>query len=519
MVATERTRVERHRRASCDSRQLLLSSAAVQPQVEAALLALGRGRSQLLACARDRRLFLVGGAVRDALLGRTPTDLDFAVSGSGYEFGRLFSQRTRSKLVILSEADDEVRVVIGGRTLDFNGLGDKTIESDLARRDFTVNALAVEITAAGVGPVLDVAGGLTDLNQRLIRPVSDQSLVQDPLRLLRAVRLGLELGFRIDDQVFTLGHQVSLAATAPERIGAELLRILESPGSYEFIRRLDSIGRLAEILPELQPVLADEQLREHSFRTYQKIEEIIDRPGFFGRFEPEWRAYFDSWGLAAPTAEPPASTEPTAEAAPAEPPAPLPFRRGLLKLAGLLHDIAKPETRFTNSAGEVHFYGHDSIGAKVIKRLARERLRLSRHQTEMLVTLAAEHMRLHLLATSSDLTERAIRRYWRDLGPEGFGLMILCVADGWATAGRTTHLEDTITRMIEQKRAEDAVVRVRRLVTGDDLIRLGLKPGPAFKVILQELEELQIEGRITSTEQGIEYLKTHLAGLAGATDR
>jgi poly(A) polymerase len=191
----------------------------------------------------------------------------------------------------------------------------------------------------------------------------------------------------------------------------------------------------------------------------------------------------------------------------------LPFRRGLLKLAGLLHDLAKPETRFINVQGETHFYGHDSLGARAAGKIGRDRLRLSRAQTAMLSTLVAEHMRLHLLATAPDLTDRAVRRFFRDLGEEAFGLMILCFSDGWATAGRTGHLEDTITRMIDQRRAEAAKLKVKRFVTGNELIALGLKPGPAFKVILQELEDLQLEGMISSTEQGLDYLKAHLPGL------
>jgi poly(A) polymerase len=191
----------------------------------------------------------------------------------------------------------------------------------------------------------------------------------------------------------------------------------------------------------------------------------------------------------------------------------LPFRRGLLKLAGLLHDVAKPETRFINTEGEVHFYGHDSLGARGAARVGRDRLRLSRAQTAMLSNLVAEHMRLHLLATAPDLTDRAVRRFFRDLGEDAFGMMILCFADGWATAGRTGHLEDTITRMIDQHRAEAAKLKVKRFVTGNELIALGLKPGPVFKVILQELEDLQLEGVISSTEQGLDYLKAHLPGL------
>jgi poly(A) polymerase len=197
----------------------------------------------------------------------------------------------------------------------------------------------------------------------------------------------------------------------------------------------------------------------------------------------------------------------------------LPYRRGLLKLAGLLHDLAKPETRFINVQGEVHFYGHDSLGARAAGRIGRGQLRLSRAQTAMLATLVAEHMRLHLLATARDLTDRAVRRFFRDLGEEAFGLMILCFADGWATAGRTGHLEDTITRMIDQRRAEAAKLKVKRFVTGYDLIALGLKPGPVFKVILQELEDLQLEGVISSTEQGLDYLKAHLPALSAGNSQ
>lgn len=477
--------------------------------VDNAILApLGRLADRLLALAPGRRLYLVGGTIRDRLLGRPSADFDFAVSGSGLDFAAAVARAARGALVVLSQPDDEARVVLGAITLDFNGFGDRAIETDLARRDFTVNAIAAELTASGLGPLLDPHGGQADIQRRLIRPVSECSLAADPLRLLRAFRLAAELGFELDPAVLEQGRRVSLKRTAAERIGAELLRVMEAPGSLAALRTLYELGRLTEILPELKPILDDDLLREHSFRTYLKIEEVIARPGFFGRFEPEWRRYFNEWGAD----EPASDSGVEREASGLNPGAP--FRRALLKLAGLLHDIAKPETRFVTTEGEMHFYGHDSLGAKKVGRVGRDRLRLSRTQTEMLSTLTQEHMRLHLLATAPDLSERAIRRYFRDLGPEAFGLMILCYADGWATAGRTSHLEDTVTRMVDQKRAEDARVRVARLVDGNDLIALGMKPGPAFKVILQELEDLQIEGRITTKEEGLDYLKTHLSGLA-----
>ena len=502
--------------------------------IHSLLLGLGRAYERLLEVKGDRRLFLVGGTIRDILLGREPTDFDFAVSGSGLEFASAFARKVRGSLVVLSEPDDEARVVYrkpnpgdsprAGTvpvTFDFNGFGDRTINADIMRRDFTANALAVEVLPGGVGELVDIVGGRKDIADRLLRPVSADSLKLDPLRLLRAIRIGLELDFRIDEAVFDLARSVTLTETAPERIGAELLRIAESPGSYTYIRKLFELGRLSDILPELVPLLQDEDLREHSLRTYFKVEEIVSGESFFSRFEPEWTAYFDNWGIGEveSTKDEGQTADPATPDSPLPTPSPSPFRRGLLKLAGLIHDLAKPETRFINTEGEVHFYGHDSLGARAANRIGRDRLRLSRAQTAMLSTLVAEHMRLHLLATAPDLTDRAVRRFFRDLGEEAFGIMILCFSDGWATAGRTGHLEDTITRMIEQRRAEAAKLKVKRFVTGYDLIALGMKPGPSFKVILQELEDLQLEGVITSTEQGLEYLKTHLPALSAGNSQ
>jgi poly(A) polymerase len=491
-------------------------------EIDTLLRRLGRPFERLLELKGKRRLFLVGGTIRDILIGREPTDFDFAVSGSGLEFASAFARKVHGSLVVLSQPDDEARVVYQRDiTFDFNGFGDRTIEDDIRRRDFTANAIAVEILPNGVGNPLDIVGGRKDITERLLRPVTEISLKLDPLRLLRAIRIALELDFRIDGTVFDLGREATLKETAPERIGAEILRIMECPGSYPFIRKLFDLGRLQEILPELVPLLDDEDLREHSFRTYYKIEEIITEDSFFRRFDPEWFEYFDRWGIGEVQSdkgkeqsdEPPELHPDSVPSPQPLAPNPFPHRRGLLKLAGLLHDLAKPETKFINVQGEVHFYGHDSLGGRATGRIGRDRLRLSRAQTAMLSTLVAEHMRLHLLATAPELTDRAVRRFFRDLGDDSFGMMILCFADGWATAGRTGHLEETITRMIDQRRAEAAKLKLKRYVTGNELIALGLKPGPVFKVILQELEDLQLEGVISSTEQGLDYLKAHLPGL------
>lgn len=445
-----------------------------------ALRNLGRIYRHLLETKSNRQLFLVGGAIRDLLIGRKPADFDFAVSGSGVEFAREFARTVRGKLVVLSPENDEARVVYRKKLIiDFNGIGNQPIVEDLKRRDFTLNALACELPAANT--LIDPFGGRVDISQKLIRPVSAESLVLDPLRLLRAFRLALELDFTVDPAVYQQAKTITLKNTAAERIGTELLRILQAKNSLPYLKKLAELQLWEEVMPELIPLLKDEELLAHTFRTIEKIEELISQPGFFSRFAAEGQNYFS-----------------------------YPNRPALLKLAALFHDIAKPHTRFINESGETHFYGHDRLGAKLTRKICHERLRLSREWTKIVRTLVKEHMRLHLLATTPDLSDRAIRRFFRDLGAEAFGLMLLCYADGWATAGRTTHLETTINRMIIQKRAEDARVKVKRLITGDDLIAFGMKPGPVFKVILQELEDLQIEGKIKTKEEGLEYLQAIL---------
>lgn len=432
----------------------------------------------LLRVKGKRRLYLVGGPIRDILLGRSPQDFDFAVEGSGFDFAQELARRVRGAFVPLDPTLDEARVVYRRRLyLDFAGLGGRTIEEDLARRDFRINALALDLDHPS--SLIDPYGGRKDLADRRIRSVSLNSLQLDPLRVLRGFRLAQELGFELDKEVLAQIPQVRLDGIAAERIAYELLRIMENPRSYPYLELMNRVGVLSQLFPEAATLFKDLVLLGHSLNTYRAVEEILVGPSFFDRFKPEYENYLQA----------------------------LPHRRALLKLAGLLHDISKPETGFETPKGDLHFYGHDSLGAQEVERIARRRLRLSRPQIEMLRSLVARHMHLHLLATSPVLTPRAIRRFFRLLGEEYFGVFILCYADGYATAGRTFHLEATIQEMMDLKRADEARVKVKRLVTGDDLIELGLKPGPVFRPILEELEELQLEGKIKTKEEGIRYLK------------
>lgn len=423
----------------------------------------------VIAHRGKRRLFLVGGTVRDVLLNMKPVDYDFSVSGSGVTFARSLARKLKGAFVLLSEQDDEARVVKDDIIYDFIGFGKGNIDKDLLRRDFTINSMAID---CGSFKFLDPFNGLSDLKKGLIRPTSEDSLKEDALRILRGFRFSLELDFELTRDFYKLCEGFDLSKVAAERIGYEMMRITASNNSFKMILKMNSLGLFQQMFPEAEKIMADDQLWTHSMGTYEALENLT-KGGFFTGFEPEFSQYF---------------TEQR--------------RISLLKLSGLFHDISKPDTIMVKR-GEIHFYGHDVKGARRAQAIARKRLKLSRPEIMVIQKLVKEHMRLHLLATSKELTDRAIRRFFRDLGDDWLAAMMIAWADGYATAGWTRHLEEVFERMIELKRTDDAKPTEERLINGYDLIALGLKPGPPFKVILQEIYDQQLEGRIRTKEEGL----------------
>lgn len=435
---------------------------------------LRRGIEILSQIYKGKDFYLVGGTIRDIILNKKPLDFDFAVYGSGIKGAKIFEEKIKGKFIILSEKDDEARVVAYKTIFDFKGLNKKTIIDDLSERDFSINAIAFSFKEK---KLIDPFKGIKDLKSKKIRLTKDSVLFQDPLRILRAIRFAGQLNFKIDKKIFEIGKKISLTKVAKERINYELFQILAADKSYSYIKKLYDLKLLAQIFPLDFSFFEEKKLVNHSLKTYKKIEEIINTKEFFGQFQKEWDEYFL-----------------------------VPHSREILKLAGLFHDVAKPLTMKNNEKGEVHFYGHEAIGSRIIKKLLKE-LKFSNEDIQHLTTLIFYHMRLHLLASAPILTDRAIRRFFRDMGNYAFGLMILTYADGYATAGYTKHLEKTIERMIKLKREEEEEKKKVRLITGDDLIDLGLKPGPIFKKILQEIEDLYLEGKIKSKEEAIGYVK------------
>jgi poly(A) polymerase len=445
-----------------------------------------------LSAARDalagREAWLVGGAVRDRLLGRPTDDVDLSLRGDPRKAARAIARATGGTAFQLSGAFGAWRVVGPGHGwhVDLVELRDGDIEADLAARDFTINAMAEPLAG---GQVLDPHGGRADLEARLVRMVSRGALAEDPLRTLRAIRLVTELSLSLDDETAraVMAHAVAIEQVAPERVFGELKRIVTSSQPRLGVDLMDRYGLLAAVLPELLALKGVEQNVFHHADVYDHTLEVLDAVVQIERGD-------HGANLAALLAEP-LGDELT--------------RGGGMRFAALLHDAAKPATRGELPDGRVTFVGHDEAGADLARAVLR-RLRASARVSDYVAALTLHHLRLGFLVHERPLDRRSVWRYLRATAPYSPEVTIFTIADRLATRGRNA--EEAIAAHVELAHEMLAYALADQptepLVRGDELAReLGLRPGPVLGELLARLEEDRFAGVISSREDAVRRAK------------
>lgn len=473
---------------------------AFDEEARAALAALSR-----LAGAR-RQIFLVGGAVRAALGGGRPEDLDIAVPSGALALARELANGLGAAFHVLDESRGAARLTSGGERAwrgpqidiaDFRAPG---LVADLRGRDFTVNALAVAIRALvdkGLAEVEDPLGGRSDLRSRTVRLCAPRSLDDDPVRVLRAVRLGTQPGWSLDPAV---GHAALRAAPAlsqasGERVRDEIVALLAAPASAAGLRVLDGWAAIQAILPERAAMKATGQSEphrfdvwEHSLRTVEGADVLTSRADELGPAGEGLAGHLD---------------EPLGDGA---------TRRETLKLAALLHDVSKPETRSVED-GRIRFLGHDALGAVRAGSIA-ERLRLSGRMTGVVERLVRHHLRPMHLAQSGSMTRRARFRFFRDLGEDARDLLLLALADAAALRGDSPldvwagpHGR-TVRELMAGHAEETATLAAPPLLDGRDAMEaLALPPGPELGRLLRLLREAQALGEVTTRDAALTYIR------------
>ena len=464
----------------------------------------------------DVRSWIVGGTVRDVLLGRETRDLDLAVDRDALRHARSLADALGGHFVELDGENAVARVVLGDRYVDVAQLRG-TIEQDLLRRDFTIDAVAVAVwtlEAGGwSGDIIDVTGGLADLDARVVRMTSERALDDDPLRMLRAVRIAHEIGFAIDprteDAIRARANVIN--SVSAERVRDELARMLALPHAYTAFRALDDLQLLDVLLPELAAGRGVTQpddwhvydVFEHNMHTLEAMDAMLAASA---RGEDDWlhsalwetfawcddrlRTYLDE-----------SITEGRS-------------RQSLLKLAALLHDVGKPQTRTVEASGRIRFFGHGDAGAAIAGRIMR-RLRFSTREIQFVRALVAEHLRPVQLAPKGHVpTRKALYRFYRDLPHAVPAVLLLSLADGAASAGPRLTRDGWMAQvaymnsLLVRSQEEEGIVSPPRLLTGHDIMReLGESAGPLIGRLLEALREAQAAGEVTDTEGALAFVR------------
>ena len=356
--------------------------------------------------------WIVGGALRDELLGREVTDIDIVVEGDPERAARELAKELRGPVFRLSEAFGAWRVVDRreGRVYDYAPLQGETIEEDLAKRDFSVNAMARRSEGS---ELIDPLGGRADLEARTLRVLGPAAYENDPLRPLRLARFAAELGFMPDAETERLTSEAAprVAEASGERVFAELRRLVLAPGAVQGLDLADRLGLLDSVLPELADLHEVEQSHYHHLDVYGHTIEVFERLVELER---------DATGELREVLDEPLADELT--------------RGEALRFAALLHDIGKPATHQVREDGRVTFMGHDRLGEQMVRTICR-RLRTSERLCRFLEGVTRHHLVVGFLVHERPLDRHAVYRYLERTSPVEVEVTLLSVADRLATRG------------------------------------------------------------------------------------
>ena len=440
----------------------------------------------------SKPVYLVGGSIRDLLLQRTPEDYDLVVYGNPEPYARKLAAIHHVRAIELGRDDKRIFRVVGRSAVyDVSQAKGESIEADLMQRDFTINAMAYHIRS---GDIVDVSHGRQDLDAGLVRMVSASIFDRDPVRLLRAYRVALQLGFRIEKHTADMIQKKRLLIhlAAGERIRDEWFHIMRQESASTCLADMNATGLLTAVFPELNPLADLRQNQHHEFdalthtlKTIEHLEALFDDPEYFF----------------------PQSAEALNRVLSLE-------HRMLLKCAAVLHDVGKPAAASTDENGLRHFYGHEKIGANVVKGIGRK-LRFSNQERKSIALIVRQHLRPLFLFNQIGKTmpsKRARVRFYLACGDLVPDIVLHAVADSRAKAADFDRRHQQFVKysdsLLHDYFNEFSIKKeAPRLISGHDLIhKFGLSPSPIFAAVLEQVEEARFSGEIVNRDQALELV-------------
>ena len=452
---------------------------------------------------------MIGGFLRDTLIGLPAADIDIVVSGDPFSEARALALAFGGHVIPLGQAHGLARVILGRRAgqrvVDVAGMRGSSIEADLALRDFTIDAMAMPLdqwrddlpSAVHHRPLRWEA---RSWSRQAVRMVSPTAFTDDPLRLLRAVALAARLGFTVEAETRSVIAQNAHAVTsvASERVREVFCDILAANRAKVHLALLDELGLLCAIIPELEEAKGVEQPREHYWDVFGHSLEAVDTAE---RVTREGGPSLVPWGedrkqYFAQDAGDNLS------------------RRTLLKLGCLLHDVAKPRTKTIDENGRTRFFGHHTMGAEMTHDIMR-RLRFSAANTEAVCLMVQNHLRPGQMSQGLDLpTARAIHRFFRDVKGAAVDTLYLSFADYLAARGPMLEEPDwrrhasKVSHIITEGERPEIAPDHPPLVDGHALMKaFSLAPGPRIGHLLEQVREAEAAGEVGSREEGLAWVE------------
>ena len=442
---------------------------------------------------------LVGGSVRNLLLDKPVNDWDFVVPEKALELGKELSKMTNSAFVLLDEELEIARLVPRNNRkiyLDF-AVSRGNLKRDLILRDFTINAIAIDMKT---GEVIDPSGGMKDLENRLIRASKKRNISDDPLRILRAYRMKAQFGFKIDTNTlkWMTEYKDMLKKVSFERIRDEVFKILSTPHSAEIMEEMYDAGILAVIIPELVPMDGMQQnsfhkfdVLRHSFVTYNEVEKLIMQTPFPLPHEEEIRNY-----LSAPAGGDRNVIQ-------------------LLKFATLLHDVGKPISQQVNHLGHLYYRGHP-IEGKILWVDIAKRFKLSNYEIDLGGKFVEYHLEPIMVVKQEEgrLRQERLFKFYRNAGKSLPGVILLSWGDVDAGQGKSITQEiidihhDHCRKMLELYFTSDRLASPPRFLTGKEIMQiLEIPQSKEVGEIYTALEEAIALGDVNSREEAEEFCR------------
>ncbi len=480
--------------------------------------------------ADEEDVFLVGGAVRDYFLKRSSHDLDFAVKKNAIKLARRVADKLNADFYPLDSERDTGRVLVieedGTRqVLDFAAFRGDDLEADLGARDFSINAMAIDPKDLSL---YDPLGGLTDLRDKCLRACSASTFTDDPIRIIRAIRLAAGLGFQIQSETRqSMKETVDLLKiVSPERQRDEFFRILEGPKPAISIKALDLLGALEPVLPELMNLKGVQQTPPHVHDVWSHTLGVVSHlESILAALTPEYHPeaasdYFHGMLVLKIGRYRKQISEHLSRVLNTNR-----SWREILFFSALFHDIAKPVRSVTGSEGRIRFWGHEEESAEIANKRAHY-LALSNDEINHLSIIVQNHMRIHfhikrMVDEKKAPSRRAIFRFFRDTGMAGVDICLLTLADIWATYENTLP-EDTWVTCLDvvrifleswwDKKAE--LISPPQLISGNDIMEaLSLDPCPEVGRILDAVREAQVVNDVIDVESALNYAREYQSKL------